>query len=80
MIVIYRPFIAVLVAIVCTSCGLKGPLYLPDTATNIEVRPPATPGAGTTPAGDEPSAATDTEHGEERRKSDTTSPATMPQD
>ena len=77
MIVIYRPFIAVLVAIVCTSCGLKGPLYLPDTATNIEVRPQATPGAGTTPAGDEP---TDTEHGEERRKSDTTSPATMPQD
>jgi predicted small lipoprotein YifL len=75
-----RPLIAVLFALGCTSCGLKGPLYLPDTATNIEVRPAPTAGSSATSATEEPPEVTDAGHDQERRKSGTKSATPVPQD
>ena len=41
-----RTTVALTIALGCAGCGLKGPLYLPDQVTNVEVRPaPTTPPA-----------------------------------
>lgn len=37
---VLRPRVAfALLLAAVTGCGLKGPLYLPDTVTNVEIRP-----------------------------------------
>jgi predicted small lipoprotein YifL len=44
----------VMIVVGLSGCGLKGPLYLPEKATNIEVRPAApasAPATTTTPEG-----------------------------
>jgi len=42
---IFRPRVAfALLLAAAAGCGLKGPLYLPDSVTNVEVRP--APSAG----------------------------------
>lgn len=60
--------IAVIAFAGCTACGLKGPLYLPDRASNVEVRPAS---AESPPAASEqPPAGKDEASDEERRESD----------
>jgi predicted small lipoprotein YifL len=39
----FRPAIALAIALACSGCGLKGPLFLPDQVSNVEVRPAASP-------------------------------------
>jgi len=48
--------VTLVIALGLAGCGLKGPLYLPDKATNVEVHPAAPP-----PPPAEPSAERDRE-------------------
>ncbi|HSN72344.1 MAG TPA: lipoprotein [Steroidobacteraceae bacterium] len=62
-----------------SGCGLKGPLYLPETATNVEIRPAAGVSTPATRTESTPASVTAPED-EDRPESDRESPTEAPRD